>query len=157
MERPRPWRRHIVDRSDIELLTRVFYSKAMSDEKLFKYFLELRFGELEHHLPKICDYWDTKLFDAGSYREDTLNVHLRLDALHRLRADHFRRWIELWVSTIDELFVGPVAAKAKCIGAEMSCALYYRITGRNSHELEDMVLALTAHELLESVSRKEKS
>lgn len=139
-------RRDIIGRCDIDQLVAVFYRRALSDDILFKYFVELRFGELDHHLPKITDYWDTKLFHTGRYREDSLQVHLRLNALHRLQASDFLRWMELWQSTIDELFVGKTATRAKFIGAEMCCIFYSRITGTNSPELEQMLFAIAALE-----------
>ncbi|OMC32567.1 hypothetical protein A5740_12880 [Mycobacterium sp. GA-1841] len=153
---PTDRRREIVDRSDIEQLARIFYNRALSDEILFKYFVELRFGELEHHLSKIVDYWDTKLFHTARYREDSLQVHLRLNALHRLQASDFQRWIELWQATIDELFVGRTAATAKFIGAQMGCILYSRITGSNSPVLENMLLSSGAAEIVDPIGRDGK-
>lgn len=149
-------RREILGRPDIEQLTRTFYNRALSDEILFKYFVELRFGELDDHLPKITDYWDTKLFHSGRYREDSLQVHLRLNALHRLQASDFQRWIELWQVTIDELFVGRTATTAKFIGAQMCCILYSRITGSNSPVLENMLRSIGAGEIADPIGRDGK-
>ncbi|AMD55642.1 group III truncated hemoglobin [Mycolicibacterium fortuitum] len=147
-------RRQLVNRADIEQLVRIFYTRALSDEKLFKYFLELRFGELEDHLTKIADYWDTKLFQTARYQENSLQVHLRLNALHELQDTDFQRWIELWRATVNELFVGRTATKAKIIGAQMCCIFYARITGTHSPELEGALLTIAAEELTEQEERK---
>ncbi|MFA4085067.1 MULTISPECIES: group III truncated hemoglobin [Mycobacteroides] len=140
---PRP---EIAGRDDIDTVVRSFYARALADELLFTYFLELRFGELEQYIPKMCDFWDATLFKTPSYREDPLHVHLHLNALYPLQSKHFERWIELWIATIDAQFAGPVAARAKKVAAQMACALQERIVGIRSPQLEKLLHSLPAED-----------
>jgi hemoglobin len=135
--------REIVDRADVEVLVRTFYGRALSDEVLLRHFVELRFGELEHHVPKITDYWDSKLFDNDRYQGDALQVHRRIDAMHSLRADHFTRWLQLWVTTVDELFSGARASNAKRIAAQAATLMHFKIVGYYSEDLQNMLYSIS--------------
>lgn len=135
---PEP-QREIVDRADVEVLVRAFYGRALSDDELLGHFIELRFGELDYHVPKITDYWDSKLFDNDRYQGDALQVHRRIDAVYSLRSEHFTRWLQLWVGTVDDLFTGTTASKAKRIAAQAASLMHFKIVGYYSEDLQNML------------------
>ncbi|WP_415384237.1 group III truncated hemoglobin [Mycobacteroides chelonae] len=140
---PQP-RREIADRDDIYVLVNSFYTRALSDEALFPYFLELRFGELERYIPKMCDFWDTALFGTQEYRQDPLYAHLHLHALYPLKSEHFEHWIGLWIATIDSKFTGAVAHHAKKVATQIACTMHKRIIGTQSPILEDLLQSFHA-------------
>ena len=134
--------REINDRADVEKLVRTFYGRALSDEVLLGHFVELRFGELDYHVPKITDYWDSKLFDNDRYHGDALQVHRRIDAVYSLRSEHFTRWLQLWVGTVDDLYTGTLAAKAKRIAAQVASLMHFKIVGYYSEGLQNMLYTI---------------
>jgi hemoglobin len=99
----------INNREDIDLLMREFYSTAMVDDTIGYIFTEAAKLDLDHHLPIIGDFWDTLLFQAGTYSthgRNPLIVHAELNNKTPLKPHHFARWLEIFSKTIDSLFSG---------------------------------------------------
>ncbi len=61
----------------------------------------------------ICDFWQAVIFRAGTYRRNAFGVHAELHARVRLTPELFARWLELWITTVDDLHSGPHADRAK--------------------------------------------
>jgi hemoglobin len=102
----------IEDRDDIDRLMREFYSVAIADATIGYIFTDVAKLDLDHHLPIIGDFWETILFQTGSYSQygrNPLSVHAALNAKEPLRFDHFTRWLEIFVATVDANFEGPRA------------------------------------------------
>jgi hemoglobin len=99
----------IHNREDIDELMRLFYSRAIEDETIGFIFTEVAKLDLEHHLPIIGDFWETMLFQTGSYAKhgrNPLQVHGQLNEKVELLPKHFRRWLEIFERSVDELFAG---------------------------------------------------
>lgn len=100
----------IETRADIEKLLSAFYETATSDAEIGHHFAHL---DLETHLPVIVDFWGKVLFGKQSYFGNPFLVHQQLHAKFPLKLEHFRRWFELFSTTVDKLFVGKQAENAK--------------------------------------------
>lgn len=101
--------RDIENREDIDELMRLFYSRAINDEVIGYIFTDVAKLDLEHHLPIIGDFWETLLFQTGRYARygrNPLQVHAALNEKTPLLAKHFRRWLEIFEKSVDELFAG---------------------------------------------------
>ena len=122
-------RADVGDRDAIAALLRDFYGRAFRDELLAPIFVDIARMDLEAHLPTMCDFWETVLFRAGSYRGNALHPHQRLHARANLTAAHFERWLALWCVTVDDRHVGPKAELAKLQGSRIAGAMSRRITG----------------------------
>jgi hemoglobin len=99
----------IENRADIDLLMTEFYSTAMVDGTIGYIFTDVAKLDLDHHLPIIGDFWETMLFQAGSYSRHGRNpmiVHAELNEKTPLKPLHFARWLEIFTETIDRLFAG---------------------------------------------------
>ncbi|MCV7067468.1 group III truncated hemoglobin [Mycolicibacterium farcinogenes] len=129
----------LMGRDDIELLLWRFYGKALSDPVLTESFAELRAKGLRSHLPVMCDFWETVLFRAGLYRRSALVAHRELHARHPLSAAHFVRWLTLWTETVDELYQGPHAERAKLQAGRIAKAMHRRLAGVDAAELDALV------------------
>jgi hemoglobin len=60
------------DRADIGDLVGEFYRRAFADPLIGPIFTDVAKMDLDHHLPIICDFWETVLFNAGLYRRNAL-------------------------------------------------------------------------------------
>jgi hemoglobin len=120
----------IADREDIAALLRDFYGRAFRDELLGRVFVDIARMNLDAHLPVMCDFWETVLFRAGTYRGNVLQPHLRLHALARLTPAHFARWLMLWRSAVDDRYAGPKAELAKLQATRIAATMSRRITGQ---------------------------
>jgi hemoglobin len=99
----------LASREDIDALMARFYGRAMADPLIGRFFNEVVHLDLERHLPVIGDFWESTLFGTGVYsrhRRNPLLIHAELSRLSPLEERHFRRWLELFSTTIDESFAG---------------------------------------------------
>lgn len=113
----------INDRADIDRLMTTFYSRAMDDEELGYIFKDVARLDLNHHLPIIGDFWETMLFRTGDYQRHHRNpveVHEELDAKTPLLPKHFDRWLEIFGSSVDDLFHGERAELVKLRAAQIA-------------------------------------
>ncbi|MCW2621376.1 MAG: hypothetical protein JWL64_978 [Frankiales bacterium] len=124
----------VSDRADVERLLRAFYRRAFADELLGPVFAASGM-DLEQHLPIMCDFWETVLFRAGLYRRNALAVHKELHERVPLRSEHFDRWLELWTTTVSELFQGAQADLATVQAERIAWSINRRLSGSSGSEL----------------------
>ena len=124
------------DRADVERLVSAFYTAAFRDPLIGPIFTDVAHMDLAHHLPIMCDFWQTVLFRAGLYHRNALALHVALHAKHPLDAGHFDRWLELWAATVDALFAGEKAELAKLQATRIAGSIRRRLEGRSGSEFE---------------------
>ena len=127
--------RDLRTREDVEALLRRFYVRAFHDDLLVEPFAELSSRGLDEHLPVMCDFWETVLFRAGLYRRNALHIHRRLHHQTPLAAKHFVRWLTLWTTTVDQMYQGSIAERAKIQAARIAAAMHRRLTGTHASQL----------------------
>lgn len=106
----------IETRTDIDLIMRVFYERALADEVIGYIFTDVARLDLEHHLPIIGDFWETMLFQTGNYARhgrNPLEVHKALSLRSQLKPEHFERWLKIFATSVDEEFAGDRAEHLK--------------------------------------------
>ncbi len=104
----------ITNSSDIKNLIDHFYAKVQADEGIGYIFNDIAQVNWEHHLPIMYSFWEFLLLASpDAYRGNPIQKHFDLHAKHPLKAEHFDRWVQIFQSTVDELFAGPVADNAK--------------------------------------------
>lgn len=102
----------IASRADIEHLVEHFYHQAMVDETIAHFFHTVVVLDLEHHLPLICDFWETVLLGNIRYKGNPMLKHIDLAQKSPLQKEQFERWIALWKATNKKLFQGPISEEA---------------------------------------------
>jgi hemoglobin len=117
----------IETRADIDLLLRRFYTCAMADPLIGYLFTDVAKLDLDHHLPRIGNFWEQVLFQRPVYLGQPIAVHVPLHAAATLQAAHFQRWFELWAATIDDLFEGEMATQAKRRAAIIAESMQHRL------------------------------
>lgn len=118
---------------------RRFYGRVLVDDVLAEPFAALRISDLDSHIPVMCDFWETVLFRAGLYRRSALQAHRQVHHRTSLSGRHFVRWLTTWNSTVDEMYHGPVAERAKTQAARIAWAMHRRLTGTDTPELDTLV------------------
>jgi Truncated hemoglobins len=126
------------DRADVALLVSEFYRKAFADPLLGHIFTDVARMDLDHHLPIMCDFWQTVLFQAGLYRRNALALHVALNAKVPLGQAHFDRWLELWEANVDEHFTGPKAELAKMQAKRIAGSIHRRLQGGSGSAFESL-------------------
>lgn len=140
-------RHDIETRADVERLVRGFYGRALTDPVIGFLFVDVARLDLEAHVPVITSFWETILLGARSYGGGAFRPHAALNARVPLHAGHFERWLLLWRSTVDELFVGERAELAKAHAQRVARAFHGRLQGTRPPAEPDAAgaLAVTRH------------
>jgi hemoglobin len=106
-------KKDILERNDIEIAIRTFYEKVLKDDVIGFIFTDVAKVDWEKHLPVMYDFWENVIFNTGKYSGDLINIHRQLSTKLPLTQEHFKHWIALFTETIDELYTGENAERAK--------------------------------------------
>ncbi|MGH1335219.1 MAG: group III truncated hemoglobin [Aureispira sp.] len=100
-------------RADLEQLLQLFYETLLLEKEMQHIFLEVAQLDLIGHLPLLVDFWEQALLQANGYHRNVLKIHTDLHYKIPLTAAHFQQWLQVFEATVDALFIGPIAQKAK--------------------------------------------
>lgn len=114
-------------RPEIEQLVNRFYQRVRGDEVLGFIFQDVAGTNWTTHLPKMYAFWETVMFRRGGYTGNPLDAHARLVPLTTMGRAQFDRWLELFRSTVDDLFEGPNAEHIKNCAADMANVIHGKI------------------------------
>lgn len=130
-------KKDIVNRDDIDLLMRRFYSRAMTDDVIGFIFTDVARLDLDHHLPIIGDFWETIVFQNPIYAKhgrNPLEVHGVLNEKTPLLPEHFERWLVIFNETVDELYLGEKAAFIKLRAVAIAQRMLQFVAGIHTGE-----------------------
>ena len=106
-------KKDIENRTDIELLVNTFYERVEADDQLGFIFNQVAHVNWSVHLPAMYRFWENILLLTGTYEGNPMNLHKHLHHLAPLNAAHFDQWILLFTNTVEDLFEGKIASRAK--------------------------------------------
>ncbi len=101
---------------DIKTLVDVFYSKVREDECLKDIFNQVIRDRWPEHLEKMYRFWQTVLLEEHRYTGSPFLPHAKLP----VDQEHFSQWLNLFSGTVEELFSGEKAERAKWQGERMA-------------------------------------
>jgi len=104
-----------------------FYDKLLNDPVLAPIFLEAAAIDIRVHLGHIQAYWEKLLLGEDNYHRHTMNIHRALHGKRALTEAEFDRWLDFYISTVNENFSGPLAEKAKRIADHIAGNMKTRI------------------------------
>ncbi|MGO4770798.1 group III truncated hemoglobin [Flavobacterium sp. W22_SRS_FK3] len=113
----------ILNLDDIKLLVNTFYEKVQNDDLIGPIFNEKMMGRWPEHLEKMYRFWQTLLLVEHTYSGSPFPPHKHLP----VNQSHFDRWMEIFTTTVDSLFVGKLAEEAKIRAANMAYMFNYKI------------------------------
>lgn len=121
-------KKDIKTRDDVFILVSSFYKKVRKDELLGSFFNQT-ITDWDEHLDRLTTFWESNLFLKIKYLGNPLEAHVKVDSRHNhaITEMHFGVWLNLWFQTIDELFVGEYAEKAKLRARKMGTFLYLHV------------------------------
>lgn len=113
----------IKTRQNIRTLVNLFYGKVRKDDLLGPIFNHIIPEESwETHLEKLTDFWETNLFGVQKFKGNPTGAHKKVDKEfnYQITQEHFSQWLHLWFETVDNLFEGELAMRAKNGARKMS-------------------------------------
>jgi hemoglobin len=117
-------KKDICTREDIVQLVNSFYEKVKADGLLSPMFSKVDWAL---HLPVMYQFWDNAIFFTGGYLGNPLETHAYMHKRNPLTIQHFTRWLQLFNSTVDELFEGEKASFAKQRAQSISVVMQTKI------------------------------
>jgi hemoglobin len=109
-------KKDIITLEDIKILVDSFYENVRKDELLADIFNQKIENRWHQHLEKMYRFWQTVLLDEHTYNGSPFLPHAQLP----IDSNHFERWIKLFYQTVDSLFEGEKATRAKWQGQRMA-------------------------------------
>jgi hemoglobin len=129
-------KKDIKTRADIEQLIVDFYEKVKLDKTIGFIFTEVVPINWAHHIPVIVDFWESILLDNPVYKKNAMEVHYDLNKKVPLQKEHFDSWMHLFITTVDELFEGKIAALAKTRAKSIGHLMLFKMSNtHNGHSL----------------------
>lgn len=122
----------IRNREDLVLLLTSFYEKVFRDELIGHFFTDVMHVDLDTHIPRITDFWETVLLGGRNYKDNAIAPHMKINKLSPMEEQHFKRWLSLFHETIDELFEGEVAGLAKQRAVSVATVMRIKIANTSS-------------------------
>lgn len=116
-------KKDITKLEDIKLLVDTFYGKVREDEKLQDIFNNVIQDRWLEHLEKLYRFWQTVLLEKHTYHGSPFLPHAKLP----VNATHFEQWLHLFNETVDSLFEGEKATRAKWQGQRMADMFHSKI------------------------------
>lgn len=120
----------IAHREDIRVLVHTFYGHIRENELLGPIFnSHIKEGQWPAHLEKLTDFWVTALLGDICFKGNPTMAHRTVDKNlnHAIAPYHFEQWIGLWHSTIDSLYKGALANRAKKAAEKMAMGQFNAI------------------------------
>lgn len=99
-------KKDIENRADLFLLVQEFYKKLLADPSISYLFTDIAKIDLGHHLPVLVDFWDSILFQSGTYQKNAMQPHLVLHQQSPFSKHHFDTWLQYFKESVDEHFNG---------------------------------------------------
>jgi len=131
----------ITDRRDVARLVNIFYDRVRVDDLLGPIFDDIAHVDWPTHLPLMYDFWESVLFGTATFKGAPLQAHRALARRTPLTSDGFDRWIALFHQTVDDLFAGTIANRAKQSASRIALVLQPHIAATQGVELTNVLLA----------------
>lgn len=115
-------------REDVHLLVSSFYEQVRRND-FIGHFFNKTIHNWDEHIEKLTDFWESNLFHKAKFKGNPIKAHVQVDQKfdNIINPEHFGEWLNVWIVTIDSLFEGELADRAKNNAAKMATHLYLNI------------------------------
>ena len=109
----------------IKVMVDTFYLEIRKDTYIGPIFQAVIANDWERHLQLMCDFWSSVLLSSKRYYGNPFRAHLMVQDI---KPEHFDRWLELFHTTVNKLFVLTIAEDIYARASRMGAAIKQRIT-----------------------------
>ena len=118
---------------DVHRLVDAFYAKVREDGTIGHFFNDRLEGKWDAHHKRLYRFWHTVLLRRPDYFGNPVPMHFNM----QLNKEHFDHWLEVWCTTVDELFEGMIAERAKFRGKTIAKSFYSKIKKADSEKSKE--------------------
>ncbi|PHR72690.1 MAG: globin [Arcobacter sp.] len=100
-----------INRSNIEVLVKDFYSRVLLDKSISDFFIsnlgsDMKSDLWKNHIKTLSDFWYKITLGEGSYRGNPFAEHLKLEGL---KVQSFQSWLFLFFLSVDSIYSKDIA------------------------------------------------
>lgn len=106
----------IESEADVRALVDAFYAAIREDALLNPIFSDVAQVDWAHHLPRMYAFWNGLILGLPGYTGAPFPMH----AVLPVTREHFVRWLDLFRATVDRLYAGERAQRAKDAAASIA-------------------------------------
>ena len=117
----------IVTEEQVSMLVDAFYEQVFQDAQLSPFFKHVDYPT---HRPKMIAFWNFVLLDKAGYTTQVWDVHAHL----RIQPELFQTWVNLFCNTVDTLFEGEIAERAKLRARTLGWTFAEKMKSKWDHE-----------------------
>lgn len=85
-----------LNKTHIENLVTHFYQRVKKDELLGPIFNDVAQIDWEHHIPLLCQFWNSIMLKTNEYHGGAYMKHVLLGQKVDIEESHFERWLSLF-------------------------------------------------------------
>lgn len=117
--------KHITDKTDVAKLVTAFYAKVRKEETLGPIFNGM-ITDWDAHLELLTRFWSMQLMFERNYDGNPIEIHRKVDVYTRgtINENHFGKWLNLWVQTLDNMYTGENAEILKNRARKMASFIH---------------------------------
>lgn len=123
----------ITTREDVEFLVNQFYDEIVKDDLIGFFFTDISKIDLNKHLPKMYNFWESILLGNPVYEGQPMARHFPINDIAAMEEMHFNRWLQIWEKTIHNNFEGSTAEIA--ISRALNIARIMHLKMKNARNL----------------------
>lgn len=123
----------ITTREDVEYLVKEFYDQVIKDDLIGFFFTDIAKIELNHHLPKMYNFWESILLGNPVYEGQPMAKHFPINDIVAMEEKHFNRWLQVWEKTIHDNFEGENAENAITRALNIARIMHLKMTNARNH------------------------
>lgn len=120
---------------DIKVLVDTFYDQIRENELLGPIFNGIIQDRWPEHLEKMYRFWQTVLLEEHTYYGSPFPPHAKMP----VEKKHFDQWVGMFSKTVDSLYEGEKAERAKWQGARMAEMFQYKIEYYQQNNLKPLI------------------
>lgn len=98
-------------KNHIEQLVIHFYQRISEDELLGPIFNDVAQVDWEHHIPLLCQFWNSIMLKTSEYHGNAYMKHVLLGKQVAVQGEHFNRWLTLFQQEAEKYLPAQAAAK----------------------------------------------
>lgn len=111
-----------ITRENLRVLMTLFYEKAIVDKELGPYFIhelgdDITSEDWIDHIELLADFWLAKILGEDTYYGNFIGAHIKLP---HIKNESFKKWVELFSETADEVYRPDIAELFKKKGIQFS-------------------------------------
>lgn len=103
-------------------MVRRFYADVNTDDLLGPIFNDVAHVDWDLHLPKLTAFWSRALLGIPGFDGNPMGKHVQAHLQSPFTLDHFRRWLTLFVATVESGWAGPLAERATSLAFNVANA-----------------------------------